>query len=429
MSTSRRRIVLVALFLLALLALALYLSDYEIRLVNEKGDPSDAILRIESDAPTSLLGAAEPAEDAEATAAAGLERPRSAVIFLADGMGFAQLVAARAALVGMEGRLTMERFPVTAWHTTHSPDGLYADSASGATAISTGEKTLPSYLGVDADEEPLETLFEKVMASGKSTALVTDSYLWDASPSAFYAHRPGRRDLDGIVQDLAASGVLFAGGEESPWGEVNLDPLRDAGYHLLEDAGGLAELPDGPVVVHLESGSIPDPERPPSLEELALAALGRVMDDPDGFVLFVETEETDSGAHNNDLDRVIAGLASLDRTVEAVLERLDDRDDVLFLVTADHETGGLALGDADPGEPLRAHWPSEHHTAGAVPLLAYGPGAAAFGGVLENDQVGRILRSLLVPPDAAPVMDRAEEGADATEGAAPVDAPAGEAPD
>ena len=128
--------------------------------------------------------------------------------------------------------------------------------------------------------------------------------------------------------------------------------------------------------------------------------------DADGFVLFVETEEVDSGAHNNDLDRVIRGLGALDAVARRVLEVVGDRGDTLVGFTGDHETGGLALANSKDGEALQPMWAWGHHTGAPVPLLAWGAGAEALSGVHDNAQIGRILRSLMAsassPPEPTP---------------------------
>ena len=68
----------------------------------------------------------------------------------------------------------------------------------------------------------------------------------------------------------------------------------------------------------------------------------------------------------------------------------------LVVVTADHETGGLAVSDLQGrrGRPT-ASWGTMGHTAAPVAIFAEGPGATAFTGVLDAAEVGRRLRAVL----------------------------------
>ena len=66
---------------------------------------------------------------------------RNVIWLFADGIGLTHVVAARSELVGLNGRLTFERMPVTGWFTTHEAASLITDSAASATALATGVKT------------------------------------------------------------------------------------------------------------------------------------------------------------------------------------------------------------------------------------------------------------------------------------------------
>lgn len=330
-------------------------------------------------------------------------RPTNLVILLADGVGFPHLTAARAALAGARGKLTVERFPITSWHTTFNLESTYTDSAAGATALSAGVETLPGGLAVDAEGRAVATVMEEAMERGQSVAVVTDSYLWDASPAAFLAHQTSRREYDDIARQMAASGVDLAFGEarsrDESSVELRIGPFRQAGYRVVRSGNELelsAAVGSGePVLGLFGTGEIADPDAVPELVGLVSLALDRLAKNPDGFVLFVESEEIDSGAHNGDLDRVVDGLGALDAVARRVVDFARDRDDTLVVFTGDHETGGLALAHSHDDEPLRAMWAWGHHTWAPVPVLAWGPGAEQLMGVRSSAEVGQILRRLM----------------------------------
>jgi alkaline phosphatase len=129
----------------------------------------------------------------------------------------------------------------------------------------------------------------------------------------------------------------------------------------------------------------------------ALAVLDR---DPDGFFLMVEGSQVDWREHEQaPLADVTAEVLDMDRAVAVVLEYCARRPETLVVVTADHETGGLAVVEDSTGA-FAARYATGDHTAGMVPLFAGGPGAERFGGLRSNDAVGRLLLEYVLRPPA-----------------------------
>ena len=115
-------------------------------------------------------------------------------------------------------------------------------------------------------------------------------------------------------------------------------------------------------------------------------------------MLLIETEETDTGGHQNDLDQLVRGVVALDGALKETLARAEKDGKTLVVLTADHETGGLALLGGGAGQGLRYTWATEDHNAEPVPLLAYGPGAEHFAGTRDNTEVAVGLRLALDLP-------------------------------
>ena len=329
------------------------------------------------------------------------DRPKNLILLIGDGMGFSQLTGARMALKGPNGRLTLERFPVTGWSSTHSATEIYTDSAAGATALAAGIKTDPSHISVTSDGQPVETLFEKAQAAGKSVGLITDSMVFDATPSAFGAHRESRRDYAEIADQLLELKPEILVGEsrrsidEDPNWQARFQRFEQAGYTRLDTLESLESAPDdGPLLGLFPAGSIGDQETQPNLEQLTIQALERLSRNPNGFMLMVETEETDTASHRGNFDRMVEGIRALDRVAEVTVEFADSNQDTLIVATADHETGGLAILGGEHGESQRVRWATGNHSSEPVPVLAYGPGSEAFTGVLDNAEVGRLLAEI-----------------------------------
>jgi alkaline phosphatase len=141
----------------------------------------------------------------------------------------------------------------------------------------------------------------------------------------------------------------------------------------------------------------------------AIAVLER---DPDGFVLLVENEHTDTLSHlagrsQRDTDAVMPYLAAevvaLDETVEAIVAWIDEHppaDDTLLIVTADHETCGLAI---TPGAYVAGDVPAARCTAGGghtkarVGLYARGRFSDLLAGPIENTDLFHVMRAALGP--------------------------------
>ncbi len=379
------------LFVLVFL-FAARLAGYYVRVLPRRGSPTATRLSFAPAAAPALVQ--DFAADSEV---------KNVILLIGDGMGFSQLTGARAALGSVNERLLLERLPVAGWLTTHSATRLNTDSAAGATALATGAKTDPGKLSVSPEGEVLRSLVEAARAAGKTVGIITDSYLWDATPAAFATHVEHRRDYLAVAQGMAASGIELLIGEEAevPEGDETGDGAMVAGfvergYRVARSLEGLGSAPrDAPLLGLFPVGALADPARQPQLPQLADLALERLGESPRGFVLVVETEETDTGAHHGDFDRVVRGIASLDAVAAAAVELARRDRNTLVLVTSDHETGGMALLLGREGEPLTVRWATGNHTAEPVPLLAYGPGAEQLGGVRDNTEVPRILARLM----------------------------------
>ena len=138
----------------------------------------------------------------------------------------------------------------------------------------------------------------------------------------------------------------------------------------------------------------------PSLIEMSLKSLELLSRDADGFFLVIEGGRIDHAGHANDSRAVLYDTVAFDETVGAVVEWLDTNglaDETLLIVTADHETGGLAVTGPRDLLPKRGHkaetkWIHRHHTAEDVPIWAQGPGAEAVNGRMDNTDIFRLMR-------------------------------------
>lgn len=342
------------------------------------------------------------------------EEPRNVILLIGDGVGTAYWSAAKFAT----DSLAVESMPVVGLVDTRSSSSRVTDSAAGATVYATGVRTYNGAIGVGpgceervradslammrnpAECEPLETVLEVARQSGMATGLVATSAVTHATPASFASHVPFRSMQPEIATQLADAGleVLLGGGRGFFDGSLRPDS-QNILPRLCEGAACLttpAELeayqPDGRRLVGLFAQNQMEaaPKRAPALPAMTRAALERLATDPQGFFLMVEGSQPDWRGHDNaPISTVIDEMVDFDRTIGVALEFARTHPGTLVVVTADHETGGLAIGEA--ADTLTGVYTTDYHTGEMVPLFAYGPGSERFGGIRENDEIGRLL--------------------------------------
>jgi alkaline phosphatase len=380
---------------------------------------------------------------------------KNVIIFVGDGMGASQRNLIRLATVGLEGELAMDNLPYEGRSHTNSadPETFVTDSAAGGTALATGVKTYNGAISVDANEQPVETVLEQAKRAGKSTGLVTDSQVTDATPASFGAHVPDREDQSEIARQYVEESqpdVILGGGEdhwypEDAVGAYPDEPEEDSeeksrgtegdlveraeaeGYEYVSDADGLGAA-TGPKILGLFANEEMFQQKPEgegdsyapvvSLAEMTRKAIETLSGDEDGFFLLVEEEAIDEMSHQNNTPLTIEAGQALDEAVEVARSYAEGDTETLLIVTADHETGGLAIeslneqqddpdypnesgeGRSAEDEPFSVagsdqeylvDWTTANHTAEDVLVTAVGPRASELTGVFENTHIYEVM--------------------------------------
>ena len=315
-----------------------------------------------------VTGAAQPEYTVNTRARAHDGVARNVVLMIGDGMGSEHVWAA---WIQNGGKLHITSLPVTGFSITTSGSHGITDSAAGGTAIACGCKAVNGQLGLDLQGRAVESLAVRMRRAGKATGIVVTKSVTDATPAAFYAHVKNRKDTAGIATALVGAGFnVIAGGGKDDFTAEQLAELEKKTSMLELAAPGECEPPD-------KRG-----DWMPRQVEKALRVLEK---DPDGFFLMVEGSRIDMEAHSNDMEGVLQETLDFDQAVGVVLEWMQKHPDTLLLVTADHQTGGLSLTDAnrETGR-VKGKFSTYRHSGVAVPVYAAGAGAGRFTGVREN---------------------------------------------
>ena len=334
--------------------------------------------------------------------------PFNVIFMIGDGTGLDYWSAARLAFPSV----AIDEMPVVGLVGTTASNSRITDSAAGATAFATGVKTFNGAIGVGPDSAALETVLEVARSRGMATGLVATATITHATPASYAAHVPDRGMHFEIASQLAASGVdvMIGGGRhffdpaERPDSVDLLARLAEsstvAGSAEALSALDLARI-DRLAAFVAEGNPGPAADRPLTLAQMTEAALEILQRDEDGFFLMVEASQIDWRGHDNaPLNQVLGELYDFDGAIRAARAFQERQPNTLLVITSDHETGGLALHYDSTGV-FGAHYTTDGHTAGLVPLFARGPGSDELGGVTENDELGRILLGLIRGDDPA----------------------------
>ena len=317
---------------------------------------------------------------------------------IGDGMGLSQMSSAY--FYG-EGEPNFSRFPVVGLSQTSSCKEKITDSAAGATAFSTGQKTYNGAIGLDKNKKPLQTILEYYAMQGKSTGLIATSSITHATPASFFAHEKSRNSENSIAAQMVDAPVnFFAGGGQKFFDQDLMEELVKAGFVIKTDGLDKKISKDVTKVGYiLAEDGLPKMQegRGEFLKSASELSIDFLEKDEDGFFLMIEGSQIDWGGHANNADYVITEVVDFDQVIGAVLDFAEKDGETLVIVTADHETGGFTLAAEEKKVPfqgmqrdyesIEARFSTGGHSATMVPVLAFGPGAEKFSGIYQNTEI------------------------------------------
>ena len=285
--------------------------------------------------------------------------------FIGDGMGMGHVMGAQTykrLVAGDPDGLLMTQFPVAGIAMTYSASTPVTDSAAAGTALATGHKTKNGMLGMAPDTTAVTSIARILHEDGYGIGICTSVGADDATPGAFYAHVPKRSMYYEVGKDAAASGFDFIAGSGLR-GLVDkdgkptdlLDLLAKSGYSVVRGEDGLKTAKTDRVMllntdtvrtwnIGFTIDSLPGVLTLPVITQACLDHLEK--NSPDRFFMMVEGGNIDHAAHANDGGAVIKEVINFDQSLRIAYDfYLKHPDETLIVVTADHDTGGMALGN------------------------------------------------------------------------------------
>lgn len=366
-------------------------------------------------------------------------------LFIGDGMGNSQVAVTESYMSWKEGKLggaqlTFTQFPVFGTATSHSANSNITDSSAAGTAIACGEKTNNGYLGVDSEGNPIKSMSYDLKEEGYSIGIISSVPINHATPGSFYGHNKDRGGYYAITQEIPASGfeyfasagILHYFGPDGN-SESSADLLEQQGYDVCFGKADFEQSRknNDRIVLCQEYNKDVEPKNYDSTgnkpeSEITLAEMVQYgidflgTDEP--FFIMCEGGEIDWACHSNKtLPMINATIAFSDAVAVAYEFYKQHPDETLIVVTADHATGGVALGargrynsgfeeldkswqennnsnNLDPiankelNDRALIGWTTGGHTGEPVPVYAVGAGAEKFSGRMDNTEIkGKIL--------------------------------------
>ena len=337
------------------------------------------------------------------------EQPSKIIFLIGDGMG---LSAVTTGFYYGEQPSVFTRFQEIGLQQTSSAKEKVTDSAASGTALASGTKTYNGAIGIDTSLTPHQSIAELTASLGWSTGVVATSTISHATPACFYAHVEQRGMEDEIASQLLNSEIdFFAGGGLARFiaraDSTNILPLA-AEKGFLVDTSKLAVTgtlkADQKYGFLLAMGGMPSmiQGRGSFLPDATSLAISHLSQNPGGFFLMVEGSQIDWAGHANSTEYLVGEMLDFEKTIAAALDYAEKDGNTLVVVTADHETGGVALATATvKGSPFANYaeiepvYATTGHSATLIPVFAYGPGAENFKGIYQNTDIFHKMAALV----------------------------------
>ena len=329
------------------------------------------------------------------------EEPKAmnVIYMIGDGMSLPEIYAT---MLATGNDLAFSQFPYSGIVKTKSASNEITDSAAAGTALACGGKTRNGMIGVTPDSIPMRSVLDVLAENGKTTGIVVTCYATHATPAAFYAKVPSRKEYETIAEqmmDCDNLNLMIGGGRwhfnQREDGRNLLEEMTQKGWTVYDTLANI-DVTNKKYAVLVEEEHLPEiSERGDFLPRGVKTALETLEDSENGFFLMVEGSQIDFACHANDSAYMVDEVKDFSDAIQVAMDYAKTHDNTLLVVTADHETGGLTMKDpkghySDPG----FNYSTSSHTCLPVMVFAYGPGAEQFTGWMENsDLKGKILNA------------------------------------
>ncbi|MFL2622425.1 MAG: alkaline phosphatase [Candidatus Marisimplicoccus sp.] len=326
-------------------------------------------------------------------------KPPNIIMMIGDGMGLSQISSG---MYSNNNYTSFERSQHVGLIKTHSFDNLVTDSAAAGTAMSSGVKTYNRVVGMDEKFNPVKSILEICRDKGYMTSIIATSTIVHATPASYYSKVKSRYNYDEIASQLSKSNInFFVGGGEKFFNDRRdkrnlMNEMND--YLFATSIESFKKINSNKIgfLTSYDSPLGKHEGRKPSLEDIVQVTIQKLTSFNKPFFLLVEGSQIDWGGHDNDSEHMISEMLEFDRTVEKVFDFANIDKNTTIIITADHETGGVAIIDGNIEDSKVVNkYISEDHTATMVPIFSFGPYSSLFSGVYDNTEIFDKLEAII----------------------------------
>ncbi|NQD70359.1 alkaline phosphatase [Sphingobacterium shayense] len=300
------------------------------------------------------------------------QKPKYIFVLIGDGMGLNQINLTEVYLAAQQDKnavfpLSFSVFPFATFATSYSLSHGITDSAAGGTALAVGRKTKNGVIAMDsAATTSYKSIAYAAKEAGLKVGITTSVSIDHATPASFYANQANRNMYYEIGLDLMKSDFDFFGGAgflspEKTYAKEKAPSLfpqfEKSGYRLLYGLNEYKNVENkGDKIILMNNKgednvalkyAIDQKSTDMKLADITDAAIQSLSTDNEkGFFLMVEGGKIDWASHANDAATTIKEVLDFNEAVKRVIAFYEKHpEETLIVVTADHETGGIGIGN------------------------------------------------------------------------------------
>ena len=262
-------------------------------------------------------------------------------LFIGDGMGINQVTLAdmykKSVFSESLNMLNLKNFSLVKTNSLNT----VTDSAAAITSIMSFEKTYNEKINIDKNGFPLSPITYYLKDMKYKIAGITTTTITDATIAGLFSRVSDRKNNSEIFQQMIKSNFdLFIGGGRA---FLKKEEIEKNNYSYDEN------IPDNVnsknEIISMAYSNMPftiDASRV-SLSEMLSYTLEKFGSNK--FFIMTEGGRIDHAAHAHDSLTMIKEIIDFDDAVGKAIKFAEVHENTLIIVTADHETGGLSLGD------------------------------------------------------------------------------------
>lgn len=285
-------------------------------------------------------------------------QPKYIFFFIGDGMGnneaeLTEIVNSYKSGndINQQELLTFTKFPIVGMRKNSSYQQYITDSAAAATSLASGTITNNNQINIDINNQAVKPITYELHERGYKVGIISTVAINDATPAGFYGSGE-RQNYDKLTNDLIHSGFEFyAGGnffkEQLSDEEIN-QKLLNQGYTVVQNEPFMNKDFNNKTIILTSENEIPvyiHQDKEYNLANYVQKAITS-LDNSKGFFIMAESGMIDRCNHNNDFACMMSEVNALNDAVKVAYDfYLKHPKETLIIVTGDHETGGLSLGD------------------------------------------------------------------------------------